>query len=212
MEQLEVIPVRIRVAAIVRNAILSREFAPGQELSLTDTAARLGVSRTPVREAFQTLEAEGLLTLRMNKGAVVKLIDSGFIRDHFRIRRLLEGEAVERAIENGLEAGVLRELHAAVIQAGGAANKAEYERYNQEFHAAIWRAARGPKLVSFLQSLWNGPSYGSDDMKHRELALAEHNELIECIARGDAEAGRRVMYRHIERSMENILQAAGGVL
>lgn len=208
MEQLEVIPVRIRVAAIVRNAILSREFAPGQELSLTDTAARLGVSRTPVREAFQTLEAEGLLTLRMNKGAVVKPIDAGFIRDHFRIRRLLEGEAVERAVENGLAAEGLRRMHEAVVLAGGGVNPEEYERYNQEFHAVIWRASRGPKLISFLQSLWNGPSYGLDDGEHRALALAEHAELIECIDRGDAAGGCAVMHRHIDRSMENILQAA----
>ncbi len=77
METIEVLPIRVRVTAILRKELLAGEYAAGEELSLTDIAAQLGVSRTPVREAFQSLAAEGLLELRMNRGAVAVGIDKG---------------------------------------------------------------------------------------------------------------------------------------
>ena len=63
----------------------------------------------PVREAFQELEGEGLITLRMNRGAVVNQIDRKFIRDIFEMRCLLEAEAAARAAQNGMETGELLE-------------------------------------------------------------------------------------------------------
>ena len=81
MEQFEVMPVRVRLTSVLKKAIYTGEIKSGQELSLTDIAAQTGVSRTPVREAFQALAAEGLITLRMNKGAIVNQIDAGFIKD-----------------------------------------------------------------------------------------------------------------------------------
>ena len=74
MESMELLPARVRITAILKKALFSGEYKSGDELSLTDIAAKLGVSRTPVREAFQALEAEGLIELRMNKGAIVKPI------------------------------------------------------------------------------------------------------------------------------------------
>ena len=76
-------PTRIRIASILRKAILSGEFKEGEELSLTDIANNLGVSRTRVHEAFQILSSENLILLRMNKGAIVKESPSKTIREHF---------------------------------------------------------------------------------------------------------------------------------
>ena len=92
-------PVRVQITAILRKALFSGEYKSGDELSLTETAERLGVSRPPVREAFQTLEAEGLIELRMNRGAIVKTIDEKYITDHYEMRILLESEAAKRAAE-----------------------------------------------------------------------------------------------------------------
>ena len=93
METLELLPIRVRITSILRKAIYAGEYRSGDELSLTDVAAQLGVSRTPVREAFQELESEGLITLRMNKGAIVNTINRKFVRDIFEMRILLESEA-----------------------------------------------------------------------------------------------------------------------
>ena len=57
METIQVLPIRVRVTSVLRKALLAGEYRPGEELSLTETAAKLGVSRTPVREAFQSLAA-----------------------------------------------------------------------------------------------------------------------------------------------------------
>ena len=83
------LPLRDVVFLKLREAILKEELPPGTRLMEVHLASELGVSRTPVREAFQELEAEGLITLRMNRGAVVNTIDRKFIRDSFEMRRLL---------------------------------------------------------------------------------------------------------------------------
>ncbi len=209
METLEIMPTRIKITSIIRNAILSGEFPSGSELSLTDIAGKLGVSRTPVREAFQTLEAEGLIALRMNKGALVKPINEDFIYDHFRIRRLLEGEAVFRAARRGMDVQPLLDLQAAASANNDSFNEKAYEEYNLAFHTLIWNAAGGQKLRAILESLWNGPSYSRavNDADHRKHSIGEHGRIVRLIAKGEAEKAETAMHRHIERSMGNILKS-----
>ena len=153
METLEMMPVRIRIAAILRKAIYSGEYKSGDELSLTDVAAQLGVSRTPVREAFQVLEGEGLITLRMNKGAIVNNIDRKFIRDIFEMRILLEAEAARRAAENGMDGKILESLLDrlyALRDHIDTVDTAEYAALNRAVHQAIWQAAGNHQLTGYL--------------------------------------------------------------
>ena len=212
MESLEIMPVRIRITAILRKAIYSGEYKSGEELSLTRIAAQLGVSRTPVREAFQALAAEGLITLRMNKGAVVNPIDEPFIRDIFEMRTLLESEAAARAAVRGMPSAsiLLKRLERMEEDCRlGRADRREYEALNQEIHMEIWNAAGSRKLKSFLMELWNGTStrFGLEEEKeHHRLSTMEHLELLEAIKRHDKAGAREAMHRHIARSMENILR------
>jgi DNA-binding GntR family transcriptional regulator len=204
MEHVGILPARVRVAAVMRKAILCGEFKSGEELSLTGIAAEVGVSRTPVREAFQTLEAEGLLELRMSKGAVVKTIDEAFIRDHFEMRMLLEGEAAARAAARGMDTAALAALQHAPLASGAA-----YETYNSTFHTLIWRASGSPKLYRFCEMLWNGPSSSrtASDETHRTASFAEHGALLTFLQQGNAPAAREAMVAHLRRSMDNILAA-----
>lgn len=206
METIEVLPIRLRVTAILRKALLAGEFQPGEELSLTDTAAKLGVSRTPVREAFQALAAEGLLELRMNRGAIVVGIDEKFIQDHFELRILLESEAVRRAVRNGMDARRLAELQDWAL-AHPDMTEEEYRTYNQRFHMEIWQGADNRKLYDLLSSLWNGPSGGNigRDPAHEKLSIGEHGAILAHMQAGDADAAGEAMTGHITRSMHNIL-------
>lgn len=206
METIEVLPIRVRVTAILRKALLAGEYRAGEELSLTEIAAKLGVSRTPVREAFQSLAAEGLLELRMNRGAVVVGIDEDTIRDHFDLRCLLECEAVERAIRNGMDPGELMALQTG-IEASPALSESEYRSYNQKLHTEIWKHAGNRKLYDLLVSMWNGPSASGAgrDAAHEACSIREHRLLLNCIRAGDIPAARDAMRAHLERSMENIL-------
>lgn len=209
METIEVLPIRVRVTAILRKALLAGEYQPGEELSLTDVAAKLGVSRTPVREAFQSLAAEGLLELRMNRGAIVVGIDEKFIRDHFDLRVLLETEAVTRAANRKMDLQPLLELQSYAEAHRDTMTEEDYRTYNQRFHAHIWRCADNQKLYDLLSALWNGPSGGNigRDPDHERISIGEHRKMLTYMQEGRAGEAGRIMTGHIQRSMENILRS-----
>lgn len=209
MESLEMMPIRIRITSILKKAIFSGEYKSGQELSLTGVANQLGVSRTPVREAFQTLAAEGLITLRMNKGAIVNQIDEKFIRDNFEMRMLLEGEAAARATQNRLNVSALLERTYLMRDRLEFLDRNEYEKLNQDIHMTIWGAANNNRLKSYLLELWNGPSAGHsipETRSHYIKSTYEHIEILEAIQARNPEKARDSMIQHIKRSMENILR------
>lgn len=205
MEAIEVLPIRVRVTAILRKALLAGEYPPGQELSLTDMAAKLGVSRTPVREAFQSLASEGLLELRMNRGAVVVGIDEATIRDHFDLRILLECEAVRRAIGSKMDTTPLLAIQEAAEH--GSLSEEEYRSYNQKIHTAIWKCAGNQKLYNLLVSMWNGPSasVSGRDHDHESKSIQEHRLLLTSIQSHDTDHACDAMRIHLERSMNNII-------
>ena len=211
LETLELMPVRIKITSILRKAIYAGEYKNGDELRLTDIAAQLGVSRTPVREAFQVLESEGLITLRMNKGAIVNTIDRKFVQDIFEMRILLESEAAYKAAENGIEEKklnmLLEKLHD-LQDHFDTLNVTEYVTLNQTIHQSIWQAANNHQLTNYLLELWNGPSVGRGDNAaehHYQASTFEHIAILESIRDGQPEEAKKAMFRHISRSMDNML-------
>lgn len=210
MEQLKkVMPRRVEITAILKKAIFSQEYKDGDELSLTDIATKLGVSRTPIREAFQSLEEEGLITLRMNKGAIVNKIDRKFVQDSFEMRILLESEAAARAAQNCMDVSDLLPRLYSIRENLDAINKAEYEELNQDIHMSIWTAADNGKLKHYLLELWNGPSTGhsiNETMLHYKNSTFEHISILHFIQDQKIEEARKAMIQHISRSMGNILK------
>lgn len=209
MQTLKMVPTRVRVTSILKRAIYSGEYKSGQELSLTAIAEKLGISRTPVREAFQTLAAEGLITLRMSKGAIVNKIDRKFIQDTFEMRILLESTAAYKAAQNGLKNG--EELMAklrALADTKGPIDRKSYEELNQTIHMAIWEAADNQKLTSYLMELWNGPSTGHaipEEQQHYRLSTEEHIQILENIQNHNPVAAKNAMEKHLRRSEDNVL-------
>lgn len=210
MESLKkAMPARVQITAILKKALFSGEYKSGDELSLTEIAERLGVSRTPVREAFQTLESEGLIELRMNKGAIIKPIDEKYITDHYEMRILLESEAAKRAAERGMpDADMLLEKLKALQERMENVSSEEYEDVNFAVHSAIWTAADNVRLYKFLSSLWNGPSVGftAPKLDHYIKSTAEHIAILEAIKAKNAKKAQKEMAAHIERSLDNILK------
>ncbi len=211
MESLKkAMPVRVQITAILKKALFSGEYKSGDELSLTEIAQQLGVSRTPVREAFQALEAEGLIELRMNKGAIVKPIDEKYITDHYEMRILLESEAAKRAAERGMPEAenLIKQLEKQQELIENISTE-EYEELNLEVHSAIWTAADNDRLYKFLSSLWNGPSVGvtASKLDHYKKSTKEHIAILKAIEKQDAKAAKKEMEQHIERSLNNILKS-----
>ena len=122
------------------------------------------------------LESEGLITLRMNKGAIVNTIDRKFIRDIFEMRMLLESQAAHRAAENGMEdekTGWLLDRLRSLQDHFEGLDVSEYVSLNQAIHQAIWQAADNHQLTNYLLELWNGPSVG-----HGENAAEHHYQAV----------------------------------
>ena len=209
MESLEMMPARVRITSILKKALLAGEYKSGEELSLTEIAEKLGVSRTPVREAFQTLATEGLIELRMNKGAIVKQIDQKFITDHYEMRILLEAEAARRAAVNGMEVSELLTKLYHLSDNISVLDRQYYMELNQVIHTTIWQAADNQKLYNFLMGLWNGPSFGeaNSELDHYIQSTKEHIQILQFIREKDAENARQIMEHHITRSMHNILES-----
>lgn len=209
MENIEIMPARVRIAAVLKKAILAGEYRGGQELSLVEVSGMLGVSRTPVREAFQALAAEGLIELRMNKGAIVKGVDEKFIRDHYETRILLECHAVRGAVANRMDVEELREKTRELVRCIETIDQRDYVLLNQDLHAAIWKSAGNQKIYDMLLGLWNGPSVAraSSPREHYLISAQEHIALLEAIRDGDADTAAAMMERHIAHGMENMMES-----
>ena len=93
LKPIKLLPARERVASALRKAIISKQITEGEVITLESTAQQLGVSVTPVREAFQILARDGLIDLRQNKGATVLGLNETTIREHYEIRAALESAA-----------------------------------------------------------------------------------------------------------------------
>lgn len=207
LRPIEMLPARERVASALRKAIMSQEFRKGDELSIDKVASMLGISATPVREAYQMLSQEGLIKLRPNKGAIVIGMNEKWVRDHFGVRAVLEAEAARLC---ALNAHDISSIELIVTKSGNLIENGDYSSYadlNQAFHLAIWNLCGNDKLRVMVSNLWNGLSLGArvtvED--YARISITEHIEIFHRIESKDGEGAYKLMYRHIDRSMESML-------
>lgn len=207
LKPIKLLPAREQVAAVLRKAILSYEMKQGDEITLETIASQLGVSSTPVREAFQILANDGLIKLRPNKGAVVLGVNEKTIRDHYETRAILEREAVARVCRNNADLSDIINAFELSAEALSENNAKNYGNFNQAFHMAIWTAAGNEKIKSLLSGMWNGLSMGLKvtEEAYARISLDEHKKILDAMISRDEELARELMNAHIVRSMENIL-------
>ena len=207
LKPIKTLPIREKIAATLREAILAQKISAGEVLTLESTAQELGVSITPVREAFQILARDGLLELKQNKRAVVVGVTEKTIREHFQIRAALESEACVLCGKNKIE---LKRIDQILKFSRELIEDGDYESYaslNQTLHMELWLAAGNDKLENMLSELWNGLSRGMK-MNEEECvrkSLKEHEEIIECIRSGNEVECYLKMHTHIDESGKNFL-------
>lgn len=207
LKPIKLLPARERVASALRKAILSKQIAEGEVLTLDKAANELGVSITPVREAFQILERDGLIELKQNKGAIVLGVNEDRIREHYQVRSILESAACVLCCEKKADMSAVRNCLDAAAEALSRNDSRNYANFNQSFHYEIWNASGNEKLVHMLGELWNGLSMGlkSTEEEYAHISQKEHEAIYEAIISGDKEEARRRMEYHIRRSMEDVL-------
>lgn len=204
---INLLPAREQVAAALREAILSHQLEPGRELSLKEASSMLGVSVTPIREAFQQLSQDGLIELRPNRGAIILGLDEKTIRDHYEFRAILEKEAVMAVCRNGADLSRIRNAYEHGKIALEEENSLAYSNCNQSFHMEIWNACGNKKIEQTLSQLWNGLSMGHKVTReaYAHISMSEHADIMQALEQRDEMLAGERMHRHIIRSMGCVL-------
>lgn len=207
IEKIKVLPVREQVASILRKAILTGDLEEGRELTLDEIATQVGVSSMPVREAFQILANDGLIKLRHNKAAIVLGVNEKNIKDHYYTRALLESECCALAATKGKDISPIEEAYELAKEAIDNGEFSKYSELNQGFHMAIWEVADNSKMAAILSTLWNGLSTGFSVSveEYAKISIKEHEVILKTIKSGKSEEARKIMNKHIMRSMRDIL-------
>lgn len=207
LRPIRLLPARERVASVLRKAILSKEITVGTSIRLEDVASQLGVSHTPVREAFQILARDGLIKLQPNKCAEVLTITPKFIRDHYETRRILECAAISIVCTNGCNTKEIENAHRQCESSLKSQDYSDYTHFNQAFHMAIWTASDNQKIKHLLSELWNGLSIAKNitETENAKASMIEHAQILEAILARDVNLAKKRMSDHLIRSMNNIL-------
>lgn len=209
------LPLRDVVFNTLREAILKGELKPGERLMELQLASKLGVSRTPIREAIRMLEQEGLAVTVPRKGAEVAKMTEKDMEDVLQIRKVLDELAVGLACDN-IEESDLEKLHVALKNFEDSTRGHDVKKIAQadvEFHDVIYQAANNPKLVNILNNLREQIyRYRVEYLKNETIyptLIQEHEEIFDCLKRKDRAEVIRVMSYHVvnqELMVKNIIR------
>jgi DNA-binding GntR family transcriptional regulator len=187
--------VRARAAGELRDRILTGRLRPGDRLDLEQITGEFGISRTPVREALLQLSFEGLVEVTPRSGITVIGITPADAVDNFAILATLAGKGAELATArcSPEELTELRRLAEAVHRDG------DVVEANRLFHRSINRAARSPRLLTYLrQAVRVVPgNYFDVFPEQEERSRVEHSALLDTMERGDGPAARTLMEEHV---------------
>ncbi|TAJ33605.1 MAG: GntR family transcriptional regulator [Reyranella sp.] len=195
----------------LRTLIIEGELAPGTKLNERELSERLGVSRTPLREAFRMLAADGLLVQLPNRGAQVVAMSRDDVRDAFEVMAALEGLAGELAVGRVTDAEVegLRALQAEMDAAHAAHDLPAYYRVNREIHDRLNAIAANPVLANTYRALnarLHALRFRSNlNQAKWDKAVAEHRSMIAALAARDGAALRDLLIRHLRAKQQAVL-------
>ena len=209
----EYLPLRDVVFNTLRRAIITGEFAPGERLMEISLANRLGVSRTPVREAIRKLEQEGLVIMIPRKGAQVAKITEKSLRDVIEIRCVLEEFAASLACERITEEGKekLKEAHRQFVEAAQTNDIIDIVEKDEQFHDAIFQATCNDRLITIINNLreqfYRYRMEYVKDIEQHSVLVTEHEQLLHAIFNQDSETAKQIMRTHLKNQQEGVIQA-----
>lgn len=191
----------------LRGLVLEGPYPPGSRLKEAEIAARLGVSRTPVREALLQLEGEGLVELIPNRGAVVRELSRADVHEILVLRAILEAFCASTAATSmgGEAIDELEALHTRLAEEAARSpydgQEAALADLNTNFHRAVIRGSGNTRIGALLEKLvaipaaWKAGFWGSQ--RHREAAVVYHLEIVDAIRARDPLRADAVMKSHI---------------
>lgn len=208
----EFLPLRDVVFNTLRKAILTGELKPGERLMEIHLANRLGVSRTPIREAIRKLELEGLVIMIPRRGAEVAQITEKSLKDVLEVRRALDALCVELACERITEEGKvkLREACSEFEKATKTGDVTAIAEADVALHDIIVEATGNARLIQLINNLSEQMyryrfEYIKDESRHEKL-VEEHRMIYESIIEKDKEKAAKAAKLHIDNQEKSIIQ------
>jgi DNA-binding GntR family transcriptional regulator len=194
------------VAELLRQRIFARELEPGSWIDELKLAEEYGISRTPLREALKVLAAEGLVTMKVRRGAYVTEVSEKDLADVYHLLALLESDAAgvvaERATDD--ELAELQTLHAELEGAVGERDR--FFALNEQFHMRVLELARNrwrEQMVADLRKVMKLNRHNSLLKTGRiEESLAEHRAIVSALAERNAALAVQRMREHFQSGLE----------
>lgn len=197
----------------LREMIIQGELAPGMKLNERVLAERLGISRTPLREAIKYLASEGLVELQPNRGAVVALIDARKVREVFQVLGALEALAGEVVCAQATDAQIaeIRALHYPMVLHQMRGDLAAYFRCNQEIHARLVEFTGNAALLQ----TWRGLNAKVQRVRYManlsaerwQQAVREHEAMLDALGARDGARLGAILRDHLAHKLVMVLDA-----
>jgi DNA-binding GntR family transcriptional regulator len=197
-----------RVYRELRTMIMSGGFAPGSEMKLRALAQSLHVSPMPVRDAIGRLVVERALKMLPNHRVIVPETTIDEFLEIRRVRILLEGEAAALACQHVSPDVIasLKRIHEKIKSLSGNKQR-QFWALNQEFHFAVYEAAKSPLLLSMIESLWLqiGPVFNHIPINLTSEGARGHHRIIAALSAGDAKAARAALTEDLMKGGDRII-------
>lgn len=200
------------VETVLRKAILSGALKQGEELNQVHLARQLNVSRVPVREALQRLEAEGLVVSLPYRSTVVARLDPSVLLEIFDIRKLLEVRALELAIPH-ITDEVIADLEQLLNDHDETDDHGAWLAANRKLHSTIYAHSGREVLCQLIVQLQSRTAlylnhYARSVLRHAD-AGREHRAILEAIRQRDVELAKQRLEAHLAATLEALLQVVG---
>ncbi|SNT29917.1 transcriptional regulator, GntR family [Noviherbaspirillum humi] len=195
----------------LRDMIIEGVLVPGTRLNERVLCEQLGISRTPLREAFKTLAVEGLIDLLPNRGAVVAEMSTADIEQTFEVMGALEGLSGQLACQRitAEELAEIRALHFEMLAAHARRDLSAYYRVNLAIHARINAAAANAVLTETykqinarIQSLRFRSNFNQEKW---DAAVKEHDAMLAALEKRDGEALRQLLHQHLLKKCATVI-------
>ena len=196
------------VADRLREQIFSKQLAPGSWLDEQSLVDQFGISRTPMREAIKVLASEGLVTIKMRRGAYVTEVIRKDLEQIFTILSLLEGQAAKETAAKATEAelNLLDHLHHRLEKAAADRDLEQFFEINGKFHELIQEIAGNRWMNGVIADLRKVLKLHRRDSLtstgRLQSSLVEHREILRALLKRDEKAAESAMREHLARGLE----------
>lgn len=195
----------------LRQAIHAGKFQPGEQLRQEELANRFGTSRIPVREALRQLEAEGLVTLHPNRGAVVAALSLQEVLEMLDIRIALECRALYLAVPNMIDSDF--EAAAKILKSYDREPRPQkWGEMNWHFHELLYAPCNSPKLLAMVEANYGHVSRFVRTQvsiaSGKEKPQKDHYEILDACRSGDARKAANLLEQHIIHTQKSIMAAS----